>query len=359
MSFTIHWETFMTYHRTRFSFFAKTVTMALTAALLLARTALCADALPGAHPQMPAASIESAAHQEAAPLTGKAAEVLYSGGYTYIRLETDGKSTWVAIPETRVKVGSEVSVEPGEEMANFPSKTLNRTFDRIIFSNALISGAAKEEKPAETKPVTGRVLQTINSGGYTYVLLKTGKSEKRWLAVPENPGIPTGEEITFSGGVEMTNFESKTLKRTFDRILFSQGPMKPKGKKGKDSKKTLGSKAQIVKIDEKIKVEKAAGPNAYTIGEIYGASGKLNKKKVAIRGKVIKVSSGIMNRNWVHLQDGSGDSRKGTHNLVVTTNDIPAVGDILTATGILAKDKDFGGGYRYEVILEKADIVIQ
>lgn len=344
----------MTYHRTVFM-------PLLAAALLLTQTAFCAEEAPAGHPQIPASSAETAGQQEAAPLTGKAAEVLYSGGYTYIRLEKDGKSTWVAIPEAKVKVGSEVSVEPGEEMANFPSKTLNRTFERIIFSNALISGAAKEEQAVETKPVSGRVLQTISSGGYTYVLLKTAKGEKRWLAIPENPGIPTGAEITFRGGVEMTNFESKTLKRTFDRILFSQGPMKPAGKekKGKAQQKTSGSKAQIAKSDEKIKVEKAAGPNAYTIGEIYAAAGKLSRKKVSIRGKVIKVSSGIMNRNWVHLQDGSGDSRKGTHNLVVTTNDVPAVGDTVTATGTLTKDKDFGGGYRYEVILEKADIVIQ
>ncbi|MBI1922091.1 MAG: DNA-binding protein [Geobacter sp.] len=343
----------MTYHRTVFM-------PLLAVALMLSQTAFCAEDAPAGHPQIPASG-ESAGHQEAAPITGTAAEVLYSGGYTYIRLEKDGKSTWVAVPEAKVKVGSEVSVEPGEEMANFPSKTLNRTFERIIFSNALISGAAKEGQAVETKPISGRVLQTINSGGYTYVLLKPGKGEKRWLAIPENPGLPTGAEITFQGGVEMTNFESKTLKRTFDRILFSQGPMKPTGKekKGKAQKQSSGSKAHVVKSDEKIKVEKATGPNAYTIGELYAASGKLSRKKVSIRGKVIKVSSGIMNRNWVHLQDGSGDPRKGTHNLVVTTNDVPAVGDIVTATGILAKDKDFGGGYRYAVILEKADIVIQ
>lgn len=105
-----------------------------------------------------------------------------------------------------------------------------------------------------------------------------------------------------------------------------------------------------------IKVDKATGPDAYTVGELYAKGAALDKKKVAVRGKVVKVSAGIMDRNWIHLRDGSGDQAKGTHNIVVTSQDSPAVGDVVTATGILAKDKDFGSGYRYAVILEQASI---
>jgi hypothetical protein len=41
---------------------------------------------------------------------------------------------------------------------------------------------------------------------------------------------------------------------------------------------------------------------------------------------------------------------------VVTSDSIPKVGDVVTASGILYNDKDFGGGYKYKVIIEKADI---
>jgi len=105
-----------------------------------------------------------------------------------------------------------------------------------------------------------------------------------------------------------------------------------------------------------IKVEKAKGSDAYTVSETYENAGKLEKKTVIVRGKVVKVSKGIMGKNWVHLRDGSGDSGKGTNNLVVTTQDLPKVGDVVTAKGILYKDKDFGAGYKYKVIVEEATV---
>lgn len=105
-----------------------------------------------------------------------------------------------------------------------------------------------------------------------------------------------------------------------------------------------------------IKVDKATGPDAYTVAEIHAKGAALDKKKVTVRGKVVKVSAGIMNRNWIHLRDGSGDQAKGTHNLVVTSQDTAAVGDVVTASGTLAKDRDFGSGYHYAVIIEGASI---
>lgn len=105
-----------------------------------------------------------------------------------------------------------------------------------------------------------------------------------------------------------------------------------------------------------IKVDKATGPGACTVADLYAKAAVLDKTKVIVRGQVVKVSTGIMNRNWIHLRDGSGDQAKGTHNLVVTSQDRPAVGDVVTASGTLAKDRDFGSGYRYPVIIEDAGI---
>ena len=107
--------------------------------------------------------------------------------------------------------------------------------------------------------------------------------------------------------------------------------------------------------NEKINVEKAAGPDAYTVGEIYEKRAALNGKNVVLNGKVVKVSEGIMGKNWIHVQDGTGDSTKKTHNLVATTSgDLPAVGDVVTVKGTVSMDKDFGSGYRYNVIIENA-----
>ena len=106
-----------------------------------------------------------------------------------------------------------------------------------------------------------------------------------------------------------------------------------------------------------IKVEKAAGENAYTISEIFEQIEALNGKTVRIQGKVVKFSPMIMGRNWIHLQDGTGDPIKNSHDLVVTTSEQIKVDDIITIEGVLAANKDFGAGYKYGAIVEEAKTV--
>jgi hypothetical protein len=112
--------------------------------------------------------------------------------------------------------------------------------------------------------------------------------------------------------------------------------------------------AKAAAPSEPIKVEKAKGADAYTVAEVYEKVAKLDKKTVVVRGKVVKVSKMIMDRNWVHLRDGSGDAAQGTNNLVFTGKDAPKVGDVVTAKGTLYKDKDFGAGYLYKAIVEES-----
>lgn len=94
--------------------------------------------------------------------------------------------------------------------------------------------------------------------------------------------------------------------------------------------------------------------DGYTVEELYAKKKELSGKKVSVRGKVVKFNGGIMGRNWAHLQDGSG--KPGTDDITVTTNQSAKVGDIVSATGVMATNKDFGGGYSYEVIIEDAAI---
>jgi hypothetical protein len=208
-------------------------------------------------------------------------------------------------------------------------------------------------------PHVGKVLQVINSGGYSYVQLKEKSGEKTWLAVTAAE-IPVGSQQTFNPGMVMHNFESKTLKRTFNEIYFTE--LVPSGKGAKATKevsgKSPGSKGTVAP-DVKVKVKKATGKNGYTIAELYKNSAKLNKKKVVVRGKVVKVSSNIMGKNWVHLRDGSGSQATKDFNLVVTSKSIPAEGEVVLTTGTLYKDKDFGGGYKYQVIIEDAEFTVE
>jgi hypothetical protein len=210
--------------------------------------------------------------------------------------------------------------------------------------------------PQETPALTGKVLETMESGGYTYINLQQDKGKKIWVAVPKTK-ISVGKKVDLVPGEEFTNFTSKTLNRTFDKIIFSLGPVPKKGAKG-DAKPAAapGSKVAVVAA-ENVKIEKSADANAYTIAELFAKKGKLNGKKVVVKGKVVKVSQHIMKRNWIHIQDGTGSADKKNHDLVVTTQALPADGQTITVKGTLLKDKDFGSGYKYDVLIDNAEIV--
>jgi hypothetical protein len=326
-------------------------------------------------------------------LSGKVLEVINGGGYTFFLIEKGGEKFWVATPPTEGKIGEEISFQPGIEMKNFKSKSLDRTFDQIFFSGgkALPAGAVPNDdflmkkahsmKPAaeatpgaaatDTKAapaaafLTGKVLEKLDGGGYSYFLLEQ-EGKKTWVATPPTEG-KVGDTMSFLPGGEMKDFKSKSLNKSFDSIIFSNGlalpenmKMDPELMKKKAHEGLKSATAMPVGQNGKsldLKVEKAGGANAYTVAELYEKSGTLNGKDVVVQGKVVKVSKQIMGKNWVHLQDGSGDAATGTNNLVTTTQDIVAVGDIVTAKGKLAKDKDFGGGYQYVVIIEETTLV--
>jgi hypothetical protein len=189
----------------------------------------------------------------------------------------------------------------------------------------------------------------MNAGGYTYVSIeKAGK--KTWVAVPMTE-VKVGQEMSFQPGAEMKNFTSKSLNRTFESIIFSGGPA------SKPGPAVSAKTAAAPQSTEKIKVGKASGPDAYTVSEIHENVATLNEKTATVKGKVVKVSEGIMGKNWIHLQDGTGDAAKGTNKLVTTSQDLPSVGDIVTMKGTIYKDKDFGSGYKYTVIMERAAVV--
>ena len=118
----------------------------------------------------------------------------------------------------------------------------------------------------------------VDGGGYSYVQLKKANGDKVWLAMSETE-IVVGEEMTFSPGMVMPNFPSKALKRTFKEIIFTEGPMADPAKKGKkDAKKSPGSKGAAATAEEKVKVSKATGKNAYQVADIFRLRIELHRK---------------------------------------------------------------------------------
>jgi hypothetical protein len=119
----------------------------------------------------------------------------------------------------------------------------------------------------------------------------------------------------------------------------------------------IGAEHTSAKANETIQpgsVEKAEG--GQTVEEIYLKKAELSGKKVSVHGKVVKYNSGIMGSNWIHLQDGTGSSAEGTNDLTITTQGEANVGDMVLVSGMLTTDKDFGAGYKYDVIIEDAAV---
>ena len=80
-------------------------------------------------------------------------------------------------------------------------------------------------------------------------------------------------------------------------------------------------------------------------------------RQVTVRGKVVKYNGGIMGRNWLHIQDGTG--AEGANDLTVTTQAVVGVGQTVLVSGTAAVDRDFGAGYRYDLIVENATVTVE
>jgi len=199
--------------------------------------------------------------------------------------------------------------------------------------------------------VTGEVLETKDVPPYTYLRLKT-KDGETWAAV-NKAEFKKGSSVTIDNVVVMENFESHTLKKTFPVILF--GTVADAGGAGQAAMSPHTGAPAPVNAGP-IKVAKASGANAYTVAEIVAKATQLKTKTVVLSGKVVKYNPGIMGKNWIHLQDGSGSAASNTNDILVTSAAPTQVGSVITVSGVVQTDKDFGAGYIYRVLIEDATI---
>ena len=211
---------------------------------------------------------------------------------------------------------------------------------------------------AQTMPpssvVAGEVLEVQNIEGYSYLRLKTAQGET-WAAVP-TAAVKKGAKVTIENAMVMNNFESKALKRKFDKVVFGTLASGPAA--GTAAVPQSGGPHALAKGPEvpDVKVPKATGPNARTVGEIMTKSAELKDKPVLVRAKIVKINSGIRGVNWIHLRDGSGSAADQTNDLIITSVEEPKVGDIVTMQGVVRTNKDFGAGYTYKVIVEEGKV---
>ncbi len=208
--------------------------------------------------------------------------------------------------------------------------------------------------------ITGTLREQIPVGPYAYVRLETPSGEL-WAAVNEAP-LTVGASVTVYNVMLMERFESQTLQRTFERIYF--GSLEPSaGGAGGAPAGTPGmadaaaSPGAPPADDARISpITRAVGADARTISELWAQKNHLAGATATVRGVVVKYNPGVMGKNWIHLQDGSGKAKDGTHDLAVTSLETAAIGDTVTVTGTVRTNRDLGAGYVYALLLEEARV---
>jgi hypothetical protein len=228
-------------------------------------------------------------------------------------------------------------------------KTSKKIFVLAVLATLAFTGLAHSDEGFATN---AEVLETMNGGGYTYVQVKTDTGVI-WAAGPQ-AAVKVGDLVNLGDGMLMSDFHSETLDRTFEEIYFVGG-IEVVGGGSVPAMASAHGEGDAPAAVEIGAIKKADGGS--TIAELFAGKSDLAGKPVIVRGRVVKYTSGIMGRNWLHIQDGSGEG--GTGDLTVTTDGTAKIGDLVLIKGTAAVDKDFGAGYSYELIVEEATVTVE
>lgn len=254
----------------------------------------CGSGSSDASKQAPA----TATSQPAGVVKGTVKEVLQTTSYTYLLLQQEGADQWVAVPSMQAKPGDTYYYKGGVKMDKFQSKELNRTFETVLFLEKVSADAASADAPAHPAATQDAGMQTP--------------------ATADQQQQPTMQDNSTQGATGQGQYT-----RTPPDI----------------EKKN-------------VKIAKAGG--GITIRELYAGKKSFAGKTVKISGEVTKFTPAVMNKNWIHIQDGTDDN--GKFDLVVTSDKEVKVGDKITVEGKVSLDKDLGYGYFFDVIVEDANI---
>lgn len=228
-------------------------------------------------------------------------------------------------------------------------------------------GAAPTDSAADTR-ISGKVLEQIDVAKYSYLRLAIEGGADTWAAVPVTTAR-VGQIVVVVNAEQIDNFSSASLKRTFDVIYFgvlesAGGTLEALGLPGVSAPAQTddphqarlaphpgpGKEADAVRV---VKSEKAPGPLGRTVAELNALDQAASGTKARVRATIVKVTSGVMGRTFLHLRDASGTAPL-SNDLTATTTEELSVGAEVLLEGTVAIDEDFGSGYHYRVLLADA-----
>jgi len=226
---------------------------------------------------------------------------------------------------------------------------MKRALKILIIALVVIATGCSNQSIDGTNTVKVKAVEQVEN--YTYLLVK-GKGPAYWIAVSSTE-IEVGESISYQGGMLMEDFYSKELDRTFDKVIFLDGleGTQAPADMGMMPGTSHGSELKTDRLEISLDPEEGIA----SIAELFENPGAYEGKTIRVRGEVAKFNPNIMERNWIHIQDGT--DFEGKYDLTVTSLEMVELGQIVTLEGILALNRDFGYGYSYELLLEKATVI--
>jgi len=261
------------------------------------------------------------------------------------------------------------------------TKNLGLFIAGIIFLLTSCQSGQETKGPSTEQSSFHKVIvqDMLQASEYTYLRVKDNNNSDIWLAVPTIKA-KVGDTYYYEGGVEMKKFESKELNRVFESIILLEKintepkssavvasdnksysapvaagqPAADQGAGADAGTATPASETYKRKATppEKKEIKVAVAKGGISIADLYAKKESYSGKTVIIKGQVTKYTPGVMNKNWIHIQDGSDFS--GKFDLTVTSDKEVALGDVVTLVGKIALNKDLGYGYFFDVIMEDA-----
>lgn len=227
----------------------------------------------------------------------------------------------------------------------------------ILSILVVFTGCVKKNKVPTVQTLTNasmhevKVEEVIQTSAYTYLKVSENGAEN-WIAVNRQEAA-IGETYYYEEALEMNNFQSKELNRTFETVFFVQGLSKEPIAAKTETPQEMKPVQPTLTMNEGISV--APAENGLSIAVLYADREKYSGKKIKMKGQVVKVNDEVMGKNWIHIQDGTKDGEN--FDLTITTLDKAAVDEVVTFEGTITLKKDFGYGYFYELIMEDAKLV--
>lgn len=189
--------------------------------------------------------------------------------------------------------------------------------------------------------------EVLHTSRYTYLNV-TEDEQQFWIAIPRKE-VEKGGPYYYRGGLKKTNFKSVEHDRVFETVYLVSDVAKDPGMIG-----MAGSNPHADMPVENVSGKMDPPPGGITLSELFANKEKYNGQTVRVRGKCVKLNNMIMNRNWIHIQDGTLEEDM---DLTVTTTENVPIGAVVAFEGTIALNRDFGAGYKYEIIMENAQLL--